>query len=68
MHMPLPTQKKADFLAIDNYNPPNNFFGLSMGKTDHVKQNRTISAVGFHILRLILFRRNKGQETSKRSR
>ena len=45
----------------------NDFFGLSLDKTDHVIQNQTISTVRFGVRRLILFRRNKGQEMSKRS-
>ena len=29
-------------IVISIYNPPNNFFGLSLDKTDHVIQNRTM--------------------------
>ena len=47
------------------YDPPNNFFGLSLDKTDHVKQiGRRLSD---DIRRLILFQWNKDQETSKHS-
>ena len=55
------------------YNPANNFFGLSLDKSDHVIQNRTMVVRRYlpsdliHIRRLILFRQNKSQETSKRS-
>ena len=56
---------------IKPYKRPNNLFGLSLDKTDHVIQNRkrkVISAVRFDISPLILFQRKKGQETSKSKR
>lgn len=34
----------SDYQGILSYNPPNNFFGLSLDKTDHVIQNRPIVA------------------------
>lgn len=52
------------------YNPTKNFLGLSLDETDHVIKKsddgyQTIFAVRFDVRRLILFRRNKGLETSK---
>ena len=50
------------------YNPPNNFCGLSLDKTDHVIQNPTMDIRGYPPSDLILFRRKENQEASKRSR
>ena len=60
------------YVYIYIYNPLNNFCGLSLDKTDHVVQNRTMdirryTPVRFDIRRPILFRRKENQETRKRS-
>ena len=54
------------------YNSPNNFFGLSLDKTDQVSVRsdngyEMISKAWFDIRRLILFRQNKGKEMSMHS-
>ena len=41
------TRGRYGYICI--YNPPNNFFGLSLDKTDHVKQNRTMVIRRFYI-------------------
>ena len=38
----MPTSELIETPENINYNPPNNFFGLSLDKTDHMIQNRTM--------------------------
>jgi len=74
----IPNTKQKPFLVYTtgnillHYNPPNNFCGLSLDKTDHNTKSddgyQTISAVQFDIRHLILFRWKENQVTSERSR
>ena len=73
----IPNTKQKPFLVyttgnILHYNPPNNFCGLSLDKTDHNTKSddgyQMISAVQFDICCLILFRWKENQLTSERSR
>ena len=73
----IPNTKQKPFLVyttgnILHYNPPNNFCGLSLDKTDHNTKSddgyQMISAVQFDIRCLILFRWKENQLTSERSR
>lgn len=74
----IPNTKQKPFLVYTtgnillHYNPPNNFCGLSLDKTDHNTKSddgyQTISAVQFDIRHLILFRWKENlQEISERS-